>query len=177
MKKQEIYKVVVCYLVLSMAGVFHNILGLLDENNVSYEHLQHDFVRTSQEAAQVRGVRLEQGAKALVLKDKDGSFYMFVVGGNRRLDLKKIKNDVLHVKNISLAPPHEVHEKTGCTVGSVPPFGNLFGLPVYMDKHLITTQEELVFSAGTHHDSLKMKAKDYLRVVKPIVAEYSVDLV
>jgi Ala-tRNA(Pro) deacylase len=98
---------------------------------------------------------------------------MFVVGGDRRIDLKTVKKDILGVKNISLASPEEVLEATTCTIGSVPPFGNLFSIPVYLDKHLAQTQEEIVFSAGTHNDSIRMKTKDYLLAVKPIIKEYS----
>ncbi len=158
-----------------MVSVFERIISLLDSKGVSYIHMTHEHVHRSAEAAKIRGTRLEQAAKALVLQDKNEEVYMFVVGGNRRLDLKKIKKGILHVKNISLAHPDLVLEKTGCSVGSVPPFGNLFGLKVFIDKNLVETQEEIVFSAGTHNDSIKMKVRDYISVVRPALKDYSVD--
>jgi len=157
-----------------MTKVFERIIALLDQEGIIYEHLQHERVHSSHDAAKIRGTRIEQAAKALVLKEKKtGAFFMFIVGGDRRLDLKTIKKNILHVKNISLAPPDEVLARTGCTVGSVPPFGNLFAMPVYFDQHLKDTQKEIVFSAGTHYDSIKMTTQDFLRVVKPIIASYS----
>lgn len=152
--------------------VLEEIFSLLEGKD--YEHLQHEHVHTSADAAKVRGTRIEQAAKAIVLREKkSGDFYMFVLGGDRRIDLNKLKKDLLGVKNISLASPDEVLKLTGCTVGSVPPFGNLFGIPVYFDRHLLDTQEEIVFSAGTHFDSVKIKTQDYLDVVKPITSSYS----
>ena len=154
---------------------FESIKKLLDEANVAYELFIHDHVHTSEDAAKVRGTNIEQAAKAIVLKEKKtGDFFMFVVGGDRRIDLKIVKKEILGVKNVSLAPPDEILERTGCTVGSVPPFGNLFGIKVYFDKHLLETQDEIVFSAGTHNDSIKMKTKEYVRVLQPTIASYSV---
>lgn len=153
---------------------FKRIRALLDERGVEYEHYTHEHVHSSQDAAKVRGTRLEEAAKALVLKDrKSGELSMFIVAGDRKLDLKAVKKHVLGVKNVSLAPPDEVLEATGCAVGSVPPFGQLFGLPVYFDQHLKETQSHVVFSAGTYHDSIRMRIGDYLSVVRPAVAAYS----
>ncbi len=155
-------------------SLFFRIKSLLDENNIAYTHLTHPRVHRSVEAAKIRGTRLEQAAKALVLQDSDGVVYMFVVGGDRRLDLKTIKKRVLNVKNVSLAHPDVVLEKTGCTIGSVPPFGNLLGLKVFVDKYFVESQDEIVFSAGTHFDSIKMRLSDYLSIVNPVIADFSV---
>lgn len=157
--------------------VFERICALLYSHHVEYERLEHEHVHHSHEAAKIRGNKVEQAAKAIVLKErKEGRILMFVVGGDRKIDLRVVKKDILGVKNISLASPEEVLAATTCTIGSVPPFGNLFDIPVYFDKHLADTQEEIVFSAGTHNDSIRMKTKDYLSVVKPIVREYSVPI-
>ena len=153
---------------------FSKIKKLLDETGVTYQHLEHEHVHTSHDAANVRGTDIKQAAKAIVLKEKkSGDLFMFVLGGDRRIDLKTVKKKILGVKNISLAPPQDVLEKTGCTIGSVPPFGTLFGLPVYFDEHLKETQERIVFSAGTHNDSIKMRTQDYLSIVKPTIKHYS----
>ena len=159
-----------------MVIVFERIKKLLLHNGCSFELFEHAHVHTSEDAAKVRGTKLEEAAKALVLKEKvSGNLCMFIVAGNRKLDLKVIKKDILQVKNVSLAHPDEVLSVTGCPVGSVPPFGNLFGLPVFFDEHFVRTQEFMVFSAGTHTDSIKMSVKDFLEVVKADVRAYSVE--
>ncbi len=71
-----------------------------------------------------------------------------------------------------MATPEEVEQVTTVKIGAVPPFGNLFHLNVFMDKSVLEN-EYIFFSAGTHNDSIKMKAKDYVIVVQPVVIDMS----
>jgi Ala-tRNA(Pro) deacylase len=155
-------------------STFLKIKELLVKKKIEYKHLVHEHVRTSVEAAQIRGTNLEDAAKALIIKteskDKIYDLIQAVIPADKRIDLKKLKN-FLQMKNLSLASPEEVLERTGCTVGSVPPFGILFGLKVYVDESLLT-KEQIVFSAGTHNDSIIMKPQDYLEIVNPVVTEF-----
>jgi Ala-tRNA(Pro) deacylase len=75
-------------------------------------------------------------------------------------------------RKIELADAKEVRKVTGCNIGSVPPFGNLFDLKVYFDKSVVEN-DVVAFNAGSHTRSIKMKAKDLVRVVNPIVGEFS----
>jgi Ala-tRNA(Pro) deacylase len=153
---------------------FERIVSLLRGKGIAFEHLTHEHVHHSEDAAKIRGNSVSQAAKALVLEEQpSGGIVMFVVGGDRRLDLSLIKKEILRVKNVSLAHPDRVLAATGCTIGSVPPFGNLFNVSVYLDAHLLSTQDEIVFSAGTHHDSIRMKTTDYVAAVGPVVAGFS----
>ena len=63
----------------------------------------------------------------------------------------------------------------GCEVGAMPPFGNLFNLPVYADRSL-EKDEEIVFNAGTHTLTAKMTWRDYARLVKPKMEDFAVHL-
>jgi Ala-tRNA(Pro) deacylase len=62
-----------------------------------------------------------------------------------------------------------------CAVGTMPPFGNLYGVPTYVDKGL-TEDEFIIFEAGTHTDAIKMSYSDYARLATPIVASFAVKL-
>lgn len=135
-----------------------------------YQIMEHEAVYTSEQAAKVRGTELQQGAKALVLKTKDG-FVMAVISGSKRIDMKKLKK-IVGSKKLELADPKNVKEITECNIGSVPPFGNLFQLNVYVDKSLLEN-EIIAFNAGSHTKSIKMKAADYVDIVKPVVEEFS----
>jgi len=152
---------------------FLQIKKILDDAKVDYSHITHEHVSTSEDAAKIRGTNIEDAAKALILKvqsrDSSYSFIQAVIPANMRIDLKKLKI-ILDSNNISLASPDEVLERTGCTVGSVPPFGKLFNIPMYMDE-LILKKDFIVFSAGTHNDSIQMKAQDYFRILEPNVVE------
>ena len=146
--------------------MFKRITEFLDKNEVEYETFTHDHVHSSQDAAKVRGTKLEEAAKALILQTKSGVIFQCVVSGHRKLDLKKIK-EIMGEKNLSLAHPDVVHDETGCKVGTVPPFANLFTPPLRMlaDQDIFS-REHVVFSAGTHHDSIRMKAQDWLSITQ-----------
>ena len=152
---------------------FLKIKEILDKAKVEYTHLTHDYVRTSEDAAKIRGTNIEDAAKAIILKvqSKDGLFHFIqaIIPANQRIDLKKLKL-LLDSKNVALAGPDEVLERTGCTVGSVPPFGKLFDIPMYMDESILK-KDFIVFSAGTHNDSIQMKAQDYYEILEPAVVE------
>ena len=62
-----------------------------------------------------------------------------------------------------------------CAVGAMPPFGNLYGLPTFLEKHL-AGQDYIVFEAGTHTDAIKMSYSDYEKIVKPKVEDLAVKL-
>jgi len=119
----------------------------------------------------VRGTKLEEAAKALVLETGSGRVIMCVVSGHRRIDLKALKV-LLGEKNVSLAHPEKVLSETGCPIGTVPPFGNLFDKPlsIYADQDVFA-REHIVFSAGSHHHSVRMRADDWRHLVNPIVVD------
>ncbi|MFA5797115.1 MAG: YbaK/EbsC family protein [Candidatus Woesearchaeota archaeon] len=156
---------------------FLQIRELLNKHKIVYQHIVHEHVHHSSDAAKIRGTNLSEAAKAIILKvelkDKLPQdkfvFIQAVIPGDQRIDLKKIKN-LFDSRNVQLASPDEVLEKTGCTIGSVPPFGNLFNIPIYLDESILT-KEQIVFSAGTHHDSIIIKPEDYVRVVNPKVVD------
>ena len=155
-------------------STFLQIKELLDNNHVEYEHYIHAHVTTSQDAAAIRNTNLDDAAKAIVCKveKRDGTFEFIqaILQASKRIDLKKLKR-FLDSRNVALASPDEVLQKTGCTIGSVPPFGILFGIRVYVDEDL-PKRESIVFSAGTHTDSVMMKPQDYLDIINPTVIEF-----
>ncbi len=150
--------------------IFAKIRDVLNKEKIEYEVLEHKPVFTSREAAEVRGTELKQGTKALICKTEEG-FIQAVVSGAKELDIEKLQKLTLY-KKIELANAKEVRKVSGCNIGSVPPFGNLFGLKVYFDKSVVEN-EIVAFNAGTHTKSIKMKAKDLVRVVNPIIWEFS----
>jgi len=160
-------------------STFLQIKELLDSKKVEYKHLVHEHVKTSEEAARVRGTRLEDAAKALICKvqnsGNDGELIQAIIPGNERLDLKKLKL-ILDAKNISLASPDEVLERTGCTIGSIPPFGILWNIRMLIDEELLK-RELIVFSAGTHTDSIQLKPEDYMKVVDAKVVEIKKNII
>lgn len=145
---------------------------LLKENNCWFETFEHEPVRTSEEAAQVRtGYTLSQGTKALIIRVKKNGeklFVMVIVPGDKKFDKGKVKV-TLQANDIRFATEEEVSAITeGVLVGGVPPFGNLFGLDVYIDS-TVFENEKIIFNAGDRRFSIGMKSDDYKRLVNPIV--------
>lgn len=151
------------------------IVQLLQDKNIWFETFEHEPVKTSEEAAQIRtGYSLEQGAKALILRIKETGgkryFAQFVIPGNEKLNSKTL-SALLKAKNIRFATASEIHEITqGIEIGGIPPFGNLFGIPVYIDPSLVK-HEKIIYNAGDRSFSIGMKTKDYVTIVKPTVTE------
>jgi len=150
--------------------VFAQIKKILDERKLSYQVLEHEPVYTSEQAAQVRGVELSMGAKALIFK-ADGRPVMLVVPGDRKVDSQAFKK-AFQIKDLALMKAEEVKELTGVEVGAVPPLGNLWGIPTYFDASF-QTKEWAAFNAGLHTRSLKMKARDLLAAVSPTMGSFA----
>ncbi|MBW7944722.1 aspartate--tRNA ligase [Patescibacteria group bacterium] len=144
------------------------ILEQLQIAGASYEYIKHVPVWTSEEAEQARKGKLEEGAKALVLH-ADREFILFVLPGNLRADLDKLR-EKLGAKKLAMASRESVLEKTGLEVGAIPPFGSAIGLKTYLDSRL-GQNEQIAFNVGKHDRSVLMKYEDYIRIEKPVVLD------
>ena len=140
-------------------SVTTRLIDWLDEHGARYRLIEHVPVFTSQEAARVRGTPIEAGAKALVLLAGD-RFVQVVVPGDRRVDNARLRA-ALGVRTLRFATPEELLDVTGCTPGAVPPFGNLFGLPLLADD-AVAGREEIAFNAGSNSVSMVMRAADFV---------------
>lgn len=155
-----------------MAGEIEKILN---EGAHWYERFAHEAVRTSLEAARVRPEYLQkQGSKALIVKARkigeEKRFIMVVVPGDRQFDTKKLKTESGY-GDVRFATPAEVGEITGGVIpGGVPPWGNLFGLPVIADTHIFDN-EKIIFNAGDRRISIAMYSRDYRELVAPLVVD------
>lgn len=96
---------------------------------------------------------------------------MTVLPANWIVDLHRLR-DVFLTHHVHLATEQEIPGLfPDCEVGAMPPFGNLYGLPVYVDQSL-TEDKEIVFQAGTHSDAIRMHYMDFAALVFPVVAEF-----
>ncbi len=155
--------------------VTRQITGLLDTRQCWYETFEHEAVRTSEEAARTRpGYSLRQGAKAIIARVKksaqDKLFVMLVFPADRAFDSRKVRA-YFQAKDIRFATGEEVEELTGgIQVGGIPPFGNLFNLPVYAAPELFEN-DTIVFNAGDRRFSVAMRSADYRALVQPVVMD------
>lgn len=143
---------------------------LLQNAGVEYRLLEHEPVFTSEQAATVRGTPPEAGAKALVVKAGD-QFVVAVLPGNRKVNNRRLR-ELLGTRHLRFVDKEELHELTGCVPGAVPPFGNLFGLPVVMDAALRSC-DEVAFNAGSNSVSIIMQREDFERLSGAQVCEFT----
>lgn len=152
------------------------IITILKDSDVWFETFEHEPVRTSEEASNLRdGYTLHQGAKALIVRVKitnqDKKFVMLVLPGDARFSSEKVCS-LFHAKDVRFATVEEVLSITdGIQPGGVPPFGHLFNVDVYVDPSLLQN-EKIVFNAGDKSFSVGMYAKDCVEVVKPVICEF-----
>ena len=151
------------------------ITTLLESHHMWFETFEHEPVRTSEEAAATRPeYTLSQGAKALLVRVKktkaEKFFALLVIAADKKGDFAKVKAHY-GAKDVRFALPDELEEVTGgVEPGGVPPFGNLFGIPVLVDPSLLV-HEKIVFNAGDRRFSVGMKLEDYMTLVEPTVVE------
>ena len=146
---------------MARTAVTERLEHWLRERGARFRLLEHAAVFTSEEAARVRGTPIEAGAKALVLVAADEPVHV-VLPGHRRVDNARLRA-ILGTRTLRFATPEELLALTGCVPGAVPPFGNLFGLPVLVDEEL-TLREEIAFNAGSHTVSIVMRCDDFLQL-------------
>ena len=142
----------------------------LDSQKVPYQVLLHEEVYTSLETAQSLHVPGKDLAKVTMVK-VDDKLVMTVLPSTWKVDLPRLKK-VFEVRDVRLATEHEFKGSfPDCEVGAMPPFGNLYGLKVYVD-HSLTEDKEIVFDGGTHQEGLKMQYKDFAALVNPVVETF-----
>jgi prolyl-tRNA editing enzyme YbaK/EbsC (Cys-tRNA(Pro) deacylase) len=146
-----------------------DLLELLDAEGVEYRLTRHEPVATSEAAAAIRGVDLATGAKAMLVKGRDG-FALAVLGADRKVDWKLLAP--LVGKNPRFATPEELLELTGLSKGAVPPIGSLYELRTIYDESLLEV-ETVNFNAGTHTESVSMRRDDLIRIGGGEVAAFS----
>lgn len=143
----------------------------LDQHNVKYTAITHSLAYTAQELAAVMHVPGRDLAKVVIVK-LDGRFAMLVLPAHHHINFEQLRQ-ATQAQRAELATEAEL--KTlfpDCEVGAMPPFGNLYDMPVYVAEPL-TNEEEIVFNAGTHRDAIRMKGADYGRLVKPIPINFT----
>jgi len=148
-----------------------DVINYLKRNGVPYEVIEHAPAFSAHEVAVASNVPDKGLAKTIIINTND-KYFMMVIPGDHRLEEFKL-HDLMKAKDLHLA--HEDDLKPlfpDCELGAMPPFGNLYALPVYIDKELMK-EKEIIFNACSHTKSIRLKMEDYMQLVKPVIAEFS----
>lgn len=143
----------------------------LQENDVPFEVMAHRQAYTMQEVAAALHVPGKQVAKVVMVK-ADGEMAMLAIPAPYRLDFAKLRA-LLSAKEVSLAKEEEFADLfADCATGAMPPFGNLYDLPVYIDRAL-AEEANILFRVGTHRHTMKVAYTDFARLAQPTVGEFA----
>jgi Ala-tRNA(Pro) deacylase len=143
----------------------------LRENGVGFEVLTHSQAFTMQEVAAALHVPGDQVAKVVIVCAGD-EMAMLVLPAPYRLNIDKARA-LLGVEDARLAREKEFADLfPDCATGAMPPFGNLYDVPVYVDQTL-AAQPDIVFRIGTHRETMKIAYADFGRLAEPIVGEFA----
>ena len=143
----------------------------LREHRVSFEEQHHPRAVTAQEVAASEHVPGRMLAKTVMVL-ADGEMVMLALPAPYQVDLEKVAA-ALGVDEARLAEEEEFEDTfADCEVGAMPPFGNLYGVAVYVEKTL-TEDETIVFRSGTHTETMSVSYSDFERLVEPTVAEFA----
>ena len=141
----------------------------LDRNGVAYEMLSHPEAYTAQQVAEAQHVPGKELAK-VVMARSGSEFAMLVLPAPYRVDLERARGALAKPK-LELATEQDFAALfPQCQPGAMPPFGNLYDIPVWVDQGLLA-DEKIVFNAGTHTDTVRMRYADFERLVQPRVAK------
>ena len=143
----------------------------LDHHSVRYVVITHSPAFTAQEIAANAHIPGKELAKAVMVKI-DGDMAMAVLPASRHVDFDAMEA-AIGAGSIDLATEGEFRDLfPQCELGAMPPFGNLYGIPVYVAVAL-AEDEDIAFNAGTHRELVRMKYKDYERLVQPVILKFS----
>lgn len=141
--------------------------AFLDANHVNYCVLSHPTAYTAPEIASLAHIHGQELAKTVIVK-MDGRFAMAVLPSPQHVDFALLKAST-GAKSVSLVSEAEFRDLfPGCETGAMPPFGNLYDMPVFVDESL-TRDEEIAFNAGTHNELIQMSYADFAKLVEPTV--------
>lgn len=147
------------------------LVSYFKEHGVAFEVIPHRRVYTAQEVAAVEHVPGRLMAKVVMAATARGPV-MLVLPATHRVDIAALRA-ALNDPSARLAHENEFAALfPDCDVGAMPPFGNLYNVPVIVDRSL-TADPEIVFRDGSHEETMRIAYADFERLVRPEIKEFA----
>jgi len=147
------------------------LTDFLDAQDVKYVRIGHSSAYTAQEIAESAHVPGKELAKTVMIL-VENTMAMAVLPATHHMDVFLLRDNI-GAEEVSLAREEEFQNLfPDCELGAMPPFGNLYGVPVYVCNSL-AEEEHIAFNAGSHRELVQLKYSDFARLVSPIVANFS----
>ncbi len=143
----------------------------LDSQKIKYVKISHSKAYTAMDIAESAHISGKELAKTVMVKI-DGKMAMAVLPASQKVDFARLQK-ALKAKKVELAEEADFRDMfPECDIGAMPPFGNLYGLDVFVADSL-AEDEEIAFNAGSHTELIKLSYKDFEKLVKPKSVKFS----
>ncbi len=144
----------------------------LNEQGVKYVTISHSPAFTALEIAASAHISGRELAKTVIVR-LDGELAMAVLPASKQVDLDELA-EATGSRRAELASEEDFRSLfPDCELGAMPPFGNLYGLPVHVAWDL-TDDNWIAFNAGSHTELLRLRYKDFERIVQPNIFRFAV---
>ena len=145
--------------------------AFLDEKGIKYISIIHSPAYTAQEVAASAHIPGKAMAKTIIV-NVEGEMAMAVLPSNRKVVLPDLR-EITGCEHVNLASEAEFQKRfPDCETGAMPPFGNLYGMEVFVAE-ILTRQPEIAFNAGSHTEVIKLSYEDFERLVQPKVMAFT----
>lgn len=149
----------------------NEILRLLKEHELPFDHMQHAPTPTSEDSSRVRGTLPQEGIKALILRGKQSKKnYQFNIPSHLKLDMKAVAEAT--GERCEFETPEVIKDRFGLYIGGIPPFGGLLNLDTYFDEGILVNSRA-AFNCGLPTESIIMQTNDLVQLVKPKLGLFS----
>lgn len=151
-------------------NIRNEIIRMLKDHSISYQHIVHEETPTSEDSAKVRKTSMEEGVKSLILRGKQTKKnYHFNIPSHLKIDMKAVSEQV--GEKCEFESPEVIKERFGLIIGGVPPFGQLLNLETFFDEKILE-QERAAFNCGLRTESIIMSSKDLVGIVQPKLGKF-----
>jgi Ala-tRNA(Pro) deacylase len=147
--------------------LMQQLTNYLELADIDYQSQSHPLAYTAQQIAELCKVNGVSFAKTVMVV-VDGNLAMIVMPASCTIDFGNIAQ-AIDATRVDLAYEHQFRNAfPDCETGAMPPFGNLFNIPVYLCD-VLSKQPMMSFNAGNHRELLQMKSADFVELVQPTV--------
>jgi len=145
--------------------------AFLNDNQIKYLKIEHSPAYTAQEIAAAVHIPGEALAKSVMVKI-DSKMTMVVLPANHRINFAKLTEEI-GAGEVRLAEESEFGDFfPDCSLGAMPPFGNLYGIEVIVDQTL-ANEDDITFNACSHTELIQLSYRDFETLVNPRVLNFS----
>ena len=152
-----------------MNDTYTQLIEFLNQHKAHYRLIDHQPEGRTEIVSPMRGNKVSQAAKCIVIMVKIGKkvtrYVLGVVPGDARIDLNAVK-ELLHGTYVSFATPEIAERLAGSVAGTILPFSFNPEMELIVDPSLLKN-DEIYFNAARLDRSMALKTSDYVTLAKP----------